>query len=240
MPYGDIDLGQHWLRWWLAAWRHHAITSTNVVFSSISYLQNQLEKVCCVFRIGKNFNTWIFGNFFKFVTLTLACVHEMWMLKFIPHLSFYCSHFLFSMMIFLDGLLNVSSRFGQNCNFLFLAIFFNHAFSLRVCGNIKDKVDSSAEFLLQSLWTAWNLTCRCIQTTFRIHYILVIICWFYLSWQHFDFVKQVKFAISRHFRQNARKERPEICHVHVFWPPSELITFWSRSVIFAHVGGILT
>ena len=30
MPYGDIDLGQHWLRWWLGVWWHQAITWTNV------------------------------------------------------------------------------------------------------------------------------------------------------------------------------------------------------------------
>ena len=29
-PYGDIDLGQHWFRQWLVAWRHQAITWTNV------------------------------------------------------------------------------------------------------------------------------------------------------------------------------------------------------------------
>ena len=29
-PYGDVDLGQHWLRYWLVAWRHQAITWTNV------------------------------------------------------------------------------------------------------------------------------------------------------------------------------------------------------------------
>ena len=34
-PYGDIDPGQHWLRWWLVAWRHQAITWTNVDLSSI-------------------------------------------------------------------------------------------------------------------------------------------------------------------------------------------------------------
>ena len=32
-PFGDIDLGQHWLRWWLVAWRHQAITWTNVDLS---------------------------------------------------------------------------------------------------------------------------------------------------------------------------------------------------------------
>ena len=36
-PYGGIDLGQHWLRKWLVAWRHQAITWTNVDLSSIRY-----------------------------------------------------------------------------------------------------------------------------------------------------------------------------------------------------------
>ena len=35
-PYGDRDLGQHWLRQWLVAWRHQAITWTNVDLSSVS------------------------------------------------------------------------------------------------------------------------------------------------------------------------------------------------------------
>ena len=34
-PYGDRDLGQHWLRQWLVAWRHQAITWTNVDLSSV-------------------------------------------------------------------------------------------------------------------------------------------------------------------------------------------------------------
>ena len=33
-PYGEIDLGQHWLRQWLVAWQHQAITWTNVDLSS--------------------------------------------------------------------------------------------------------------------------------------------------------------------------------------------------------------
>ena len=32
-PWGDINLGQHWLRWWLGAWRHQAITWTNADLS---------------------------------------------------------------------------------------------------------------------------------------------------------------------------------------------------------------
>ena len=37
MPYGDIDLGQHWLRKWLVAWWHQAITWTNVDLSSMEF-----------------------------------------------------------------------------------------------------------------------------------------------------------------------------------------------------------
>ena len=31
MPYGDSDLGQHWLRCWFVAWWHQAITWTNLI-----------------------------------------------------------------------------------------------------------------------------------------------------------------------------------------------------------------
>ena len=34
-PYGDRDLGLHWLMQWLVAWRHQAITWTNVDWSSV-------------------------------------------------------------------------------------------------------------------------------------------------------------------------------------------------------------
>ena len=34
-PYGDTNPGQHWLRKWLVAWRHQAITWTNVDLSSV-------------------------------------------------------------------------------------------------------------------------------------------------------------------------------------------------------------
>ena len=34
-PYGDKDLGQHWPRQWFVAWRHQAITWTNVDLSSV-------------------------------------------------------------------------------------------------------------------------------------------------------------------------------------------------------------
>ena len=34
-PYGNINLDQRWLRQWLVAWRHQAITWTNVDLSSV-------------------------------------------------------------------------------------------------------------------------------------------------------------------------------------------------------------
>ena len=34
-PYGVGDLGQHWIRQWLVAWRHQVITWTNVDWSSV-------------------------------------------------------------------------------------------------------------------------------------------------------------------------------------------------------------
>ena len=34
-PYGDRDLGQHWLRQWLVAWRHQAITWIIADLSSV-------------------------------------------------------------------------------------------------------------------------------------------------------------------------------------------------------------
>ena len=35
MPYGDRDLGQHWLKQWLVTWQHQSITWTNVDFLSV-------------------------------------------------------------------------------------------------------------------------------------------------------------------------------------------------------------
>ena len=44
MSYGDINLGQHWLKWWLVGWRHKFITWTNV----------NLPKIICGFHL-RNF-----------------------------------------------------------------------------------------------------------------------------------------------------------------------------------------
>ena len=45
VPYGDIDLGQHWLRWWLASWWHQAITLTNADFLSIRSSGTNLSEI---------------------------------------------------------------------------------------------------------------------------------------------------------------------------------------------------
>ena len=66
--------------------------NTNWIHFICTCLVNKLQKVWRVFSFLKNYKIRIFGNFFKFVTLTLSCVHAMWRLKLIPHLSFYCSH----------------------------------------------------------------------------------------------------------------------------------------------------
>ena len=45
MPYGDIELSQHWLRYWLGAWWHQAITWTNVDLSSVRSNDIHLEEI---------------------------------------------------------------------------------------------------------------------------------------------------------------------------------------------------
>ena len=45
MPYGDIELGQHWLRAWFVAWWHQAITWTNVDWPSVSSTDYHLRAI---------------------------------------------------------------------------------------------------------------------------------------------------------------------------------------------------
>ena len=45
-------------------------------------------------------------------------------------------------------------------------------------------------------------------------------------------VKWVKFGVSGHLPENTWSEWPEILHADVSWPPSKLISLWSRSVDF--------
>ena len=44
-PYGNTDIGQHWLRLLLVAWRHQAITWTSVDFSSVRSSDIQLRAI---------------------------------------------------------------------------------------------------------------------------------------------------------------------------------------------------
>ena len=56
----------------------------------------------------------------------------------------------------------------------------------------------------------------------------------FLLWRHFDPVKLVRFEVSGYFHKNPLEEWPKIWHATVFWPPSELIRFWSRSLGFSN------
>ena len=52
MPFGDIDLDQHWLRWWLDAWRHDGMKplpesiSTYHQMCSVAFIWQQSNKKC--------------------------------------------------------------------------------------------------------------------------------------------------------------------------------------------------
>ena len=145
--------------------------------------------------------------------MNLYSVHVIWMLKLIPDLSFYCSHFQFPMMIPLDGLLNVSSGFGQNCKFLFKKN--NFAFHLVAYFSLWHTDISWPSSELIKFWS-WSVD--------------------FPFWHHFDEVEQVKFGVSGNFLQNAWEEWHAIWHVDVSWLPFQLLTFWSWSVDFPHFG----
>ena len=54
-PYSNRDLGQHWPRQWLVAWRHQAITWTNVDQRLLASIPVQFHSKCTRY-IGKNFH----------------------------------------------------------------------------------------------------------------------------------------------------------------------------------------
>ena len=41
---GDNDLGQHWPRLWLVAWRHQAITCSNVDLRTLAFIPDQFHR----------------------------------------------------------------------------------------------------------------------------------------------------------------------------------------------------
>ena len=66
--------------------------NTGQIYFISTHLINQLKKVCLMVSLFIYLffysKIWTFGNSFKFVTLTLSCVHVMWMWKLIPYLEF--------------------------------------------------------------------------------------------------------------------------------------------------------
>ena len=48
MPYGNIDLSQQWLRQWLSAWWHLAITWSNVDSSLVRFFKIHLKEISYV------------------------------------------------------------------------------------------------------------------------------------------------------------------------------------------------
>ena len=53
-------------------------------------------------------------------------------------------------------------------------------------------------------------------------------------------MKRVKFGVSGYFLENAWRKWPEILHADESWPPSELISLWSRSGDFSNFGAFWT
>ena len=49
-PFGNLDLGQHWLRWWLVVWRYQDITRTIVDFSMLRFGGIHLKAVSWVLK----------------------------------------------------------------------------------------------------------------------------------------------------------------------------------------------
>ena len=166
--------------------------NTSQIHFIFRYLINQLQKVCCIFSFVKNLK-------FEFLAISEIYTFNFVLCSFNMNVKNSSSEFLLQNLFnFLWWYLEMVWPKLQFC--IFGIFFFNCTFSPSVCGGIKDNIDSSPEFLLQSLWMAWN--CWCVLTTLGTDYILIIICWFSSFWWHFDLVKQAKFAISRHFVEN--------------------------------------
>ena len=69
--------------------------SSTILTGSISYLDilSTNFRRCVMSYFFFNSKIFIFGNFFETVTFSLSCVHVISMLKLMPDLRFYCSHF---------------------------------------------------------------------------------------------------------------------------------------------------
>ena len=146
---------------------------------------------------------------------------------------------LIFIMIPIYGLFNIVSGFGQNANFPFLPFFSMVPFHLVFV------VASAIKLIPHLRFIALTLNGPKFHMLMYLdhfqnwldfgRYLLI-----FLIWRHFNYMKQVKLAIFRNLLETAGEEWPRISHVDVFWPPSELIVFWSWSVDFPHFGVILT
>ena len=78
-----------------------------------------------------------------------------------------------------------------------------------------------------------------ILTTFGTDYIRVMVYWVCWFWRHFDWVKQVNCAVSRHFRDNAREECAEVCRVRlVIYLEMKMANFSTWRLSGYRAGGI--
>ena len=78
-------------------------------------------------------------------------------------------------------------------------------------------------------------------TTFGIDYIWVMVCWFSSFRCYFDLVKQIKRAVSWHFRDKVRAEWAEICHVNlhlVISPEMKKTNFGTLKLSSYRAGGM--
>ena len=82
-----IDLGQHWLRWWLGAWRHQAINWTSIDLSSVEssdiYLSNFTKSSITEINLkisSLKFHSNLLGanELTVILQLTDCCVFEWW------------------------------------------------------------------------------------------------------------------------------------------------------------------
>ena len=92
-PYGDRDLGQHWLRKWLVAWRHQAITWTNVDWSSVKSSgihirsisqempQPSITKICLKIRYLKYHSNFPGTNELKINENVHCIMMDLWVIR---------------------------------------------------------------------------------------------------------------------------------------------------------------
>ena len=71
------------------------------------------------------------------------------------------------------------------------------------------------------------------------HGLLIFLLLVSLWLSEMNLVKWVKFGVSGHFPENAWWKWPKILHADISWPPSELISLWSRFVDFSYLAFFL-